>query len=753
MAIKENVLPLAQDSGSGYIRTVSSGGASQRTAFDTVKGAITADMDEAIADEVDAREAADNQLQTEIDGKVDKVTGKGLSTNDFTNALKTKLDGIEAGAEVNVIETVKVNGTALVPDANRAVNVPAPTVDSSLSTTSENPVQNKIITGAINDVQADVDQNAGDISDLKEEINDKPNWTVGSAEQIVSDEASASDVTPYTFRRSGGGLIPFNFTREELAKVVGGTVAWNQLVQNGNFADTTKWNATRVTLSASGNVGTLTASSDSDNYIQQGVSFPQNHKIFYTIDYKANTARQTAYEIAVVFKGTTSDRTSVQGGTDTNWHTSAGVFVCSAETYRAIRLRCPSIDATTSFRNVFAIDLTSLFSNPAIADYIYSLETATAGSGIAKLREWGFFRDSYYSYDSGSLQSVCVGAHETVGRNQFDEATATIYSRYFQDGSVNAWVSDSNSGSFALPCLPNTTYIISCDNSSIAIFRVGYIDVDPDSLATSDSPTINGAVRKTAMGSTTITTGSNAKAIVVQLNNAIVRAREGKVQIEFGSTATAYEPYQKHTYALDSTKTLRGRFYLDSNNQLRSDGDVYPPSGEINRTYGEYTFTGSETWAWFASSQFWYMPLNGVNTINEKIKTSNGIVVKSNSQNQIRVYVSDNPSISENTNMNTVFSNGTAIVYPLITTTTETADPYTAVQICDSDGTEEFVDALVEAGTRDVAIPAGTETVYYEDMAGKLAELPPIPNAPSANGTYTLQAVVSSGAVTYQWTS
>ena len=38
--------------------------------------------------------------------KVDKVTGKGLSTNDFTNALKTKLEGIEAGAEVNKVNSV-----------------------------------------------------------------------------------------------------------------------------------------------------------------------------------------------------------------------------------------------------------------------------------------------------------------------------------------------------------------------------------------------------------------------------------------------------------------------------------------------------------------------------------------------------------------------------------------------------------------------------------------------------------------------
>lgn len=37
-----------------------------------------------------------------ISTKVDKVTGKGLSENDYTNADKTKLDGIETGAEANV---------------------------------------------------------------------------------------------------------------------------------------------------------------------------------------------------------------------------------------------------------------------------------------------------------------------------------------------------------------------------------------------------------------------------------------------------------------------------------------------------------------------------------------------------------------------------------------------------------------------------------------------------------------------------
>lgn len=41
-------------------------------------------------------------LQNALDGKVDTVVGKGLSQEDFTSDLKTKLDGIAANAEVNV---------------------------------------------------------------------------------------------------------------------------------------------------------------------------------------------------------------------------------------------------------------------------------------------------------------------------------------------------------------------------------------------------------------------------------------------------------------------------------------------------------------------------------------------------------------------------------------------------------------------------------------------------------------------------
>ena len=69
-------------------------------------------------------EALLTKLKGIFDTKVDKVSGKGLSTNDFTTEEKEKLAGIAAGA----------NKT---------------TVDSAMSSSSTNPVQNKVVNAAL----------------------------------------------------------------------------------------------------------------------------------------------------------------------------------------------------------------------------------------------------------------------------------------------------------------------------------------------------------------------------------------------------------------------------------------------------------------------------------------------------------------------------------------------------------------------------------------------------------------------------
>lgn len=66
-------------------------------------------------------------LTDALAGKVDVVAGKGLSTNDFTNELLQKLNGIEAGAEVNAIESISLNSVPL-EISGKAVNIPIATV-------------------------------------------------------------------------------------------------------------------------------------------------------------------------------------------------------------------------------------------------------------------------------------------------------------------------------------------------------------------------------------------------------------------------------------------------------------------------------------------------------------------------------------------------------------------------------------------------------------------------------------------------
>ena len=60
-------------------------------------------------------------------GKVDKVDGKGLSTNDYTTDEKNKLSGIDAGAN----KTVTMTG-ATASAAGKEGSVPAPALGGAL---------------------------------------------------------------------------------------------------------------------------------------------------------------------------------------------------------------------------------------------------------------------------------------------------------------------------------------------------------------------------------------------------------------------------------------------------------------------------------------------------------------------------------------------------------------------------------------------------------------------------------------------
>ena len=87
-----------------------------------------ADNKKAIADEVKARAEADTALSNAIAQKVDKVEGKDL----VGTAQIKKLEGIEAGAQANVIEKISVNGVDVTIDETKKAIISGLATDSDL---------------------------------------------------------------------------------------------------------------------------------------------------------------------------------------------------------------------------------------------------------------------------------------------------------------------------------------------------------------------------------------------------------------------------------------------------------------------------------------------------------------------------------------------------------------------------------------------------------------------------------------------
>lgn len=81
-----------------------------------------------------------SNLTNALNNKVDKVDGKSLTSNDFTDILKTKLDGIAENANNYSLPTASDTELGGV------------IVDSILNPMSTNPVQNKVVKSAIDEI-------------------------------------------------------------------------------------------------------------------------------------------------------------------------------------------------------------------------------------------------------------------------------------------------------------------------------------------------------------------------------------------------------------------------------------------------------------------------------------------------------------------------------------------------------------------------------------------------------------------------
>lgn len=635
---------------------------------------------------------------------------------------------------------------------------PGESATAAITGTDEAPVLNLGIPQGIKGDQGDVNA-----------TGTYPDLTAGkatNADQLIS-SIYTEDQTPYNFRQSGGGL---SIGDREIDKIVGGTVAWNQLVDPSRIRETrTITEGATLTNNGDGSVtvtGTLTSNA-TPQIFQAHIPMVANHVYYWNSG--QNVIRT---------------RPSISGAG--NWSTSPMLFKANESATRDAYMQLDNGVTYNTVVKPMVIDFTAMFGS-AIADYIYSLEQATPGAGVAYFRK--LFPKPYYEYNAGDLMSVQAASHEMVGFNQWDTSTDNIGKAILSDGTFGN--NDSFNVSDYIRVLPGTTYFFKDVAPSANALTIAEYDADKNFIRTQS---VFGASNTNASGTK-----------VMSDNTCFVRVARFKTSAEpvvnishNGSRNGEYEPYEKHSYELDANLTLRGVPKLDASNNLYYDGDEYESDGSVTRNIVEvdmaelaattpYTGSTNKTVSLTLTTPF---PQNYSDYafLSEKYlyrgHVNSASAMNDPDSRDVGIYAYHNVQLADRFKIYVVIPVGASVegklVYKKATPTIEQATPYTNPQTVSDWGTEEYVDAAVQEGDRDVAVPVGHVTDYLANLRDKLQNLPDaanadgtylvqqtsgqmallaytpgvnIPAAPTTDGTYTLQAVVSGGVATYSWVS
>ena len=572
-------------------------------------------------------------------------------------------------------------------------------------------------------------------------VKDGKSVVVGNAEQLLSKEM-VNDQEPYLFRASGG-----NGADREYDVLVGGTVNWGQMFKNGNFpSDSAYWQLTGCSGSVANNTLTVTVTNagNANRIEQRNLVGLANH--VYMVLAEMNPSKQTKVSIEVDSGNPFTGYIQIDPGI--NFFSP----ILKANTdFTIVRFyfnrQSPLVNGdTVAFKELQLFDLTAIFGT-TIADYINSLEQATAGSGIVWLKKYGFFTKPYYPYNTGELMSVKTTRHKMVGFNLFDgECTGSR--------TIDPATGAVTSGNFAvanhyIKCEPNTQYWY---GGSIKPF---YYDDNKNFIGT-----VNGGF----IPNRVLATPDNCYYILLLIRS-VSHALDACLNLS-KTTGTPkngdYLPYATYEYPLDPKVTLQGIYKLNGD-KLYCDGDRYYPDKGVERRY-KLVDLGTLNWV-YAGGYFRTADLNNVlkrpannSTIPNVICVGYTAALWNNSWSDkiISIQPENESAYPQNVFINdTSYTdaatfkaamNGVYMLYELATPYFEPADPFEQLQALDPYGTEEYID------DREVPIPVGHDTNYPVNLRAEIERvMKEVPPPPTSNGTYILKVTVVSGVPTYSW--
>ena len=567
-----------------------------------------------------------------------------------------------------------------------------------------------------------------DVSQVAETVNEL-GANVGKL--ALPNTAIATDKSVFLNRQC---LNPTGFTGYVREKLIGASYAWNQLVQNGNFASVSDWSTNGISqYSVSGNIATFTASTKTYG-IYQVIPAVAGHKYLWSCEYKATND---------ILLGSIN----LSGGRE-RYSASANSFVkvihiealnSGASTLPFYIYTADNVETTIQIKNVYIIDLTVTFGTE-IADYLYGLSN---NGGIKKLRDMGCPIDQYTPYGNYLVSSKASGK-KIVGFN--------LISGYEKGGIESSDGSDNSNANACrikyVTVIPNITYYFIQDSNYLCSIYVFWYDGDKKLIST----------REFSNQEIQINAPINAHYFRCSLYRAnsgwgtTLPNRKDNFNISDPSKNGTYEPYSGYEISLGNDE-LRGIFKL-VDGEIVADGDVKESNGEITRKY-DIVDLGSLDWALVsADSHRFRTGATGMKVVPDNNTVFNGICSKYVSRDaNTAITVDKSISLStspyliikdDNYSDATVFKNslsGVYFIYELATPTTEQSTPFADPMSLIGATTEEYID------DRTIPCPVGAVREYMGESEDRIE----FPSSPGSDGKRVLTSYKSGDEEKLVW--
>ena len=563
-------------------------------------------------------------------------------------------------------------------------------VDSALSNVSENPVQNKVITKALNDTVADIE--SGRIIVGKAQT--------AQALDNVSENSGSTQEDPFIAQGTGTNNntseTPTSPKAHQLEKQ-GNTIAVNQQIQNGTFEDSTGWSANLGTIAVTDNKCTYTVTTqDTGNYINTTINVKAGHKYYLEMTATASKATRCGFYLG----GTTEEGSKYDISANTK--TIVRCVITAGSNNNNLYLYCNrtsglDVNDTCIYENVYAVDLTQWGFDATTLTYLTLHPEAFIN-----------YYNGSLAYNAGQLANSDGQYLVTIGFNQWDEVAEL--------GGIDSTTGENESSSTRIRSknyiriIPNTEYYL---KGTYAFGYVMYYDNNKNYL---------GYITPTNAGNTVITTLNNATYLrfVTDTSYGTIYNNDICINLSWDSERDGeYQPYVKHTYNTGTETLLSAGNARDIK---AADGTIIRNIGVVNLgtlNYTKYTTADNKT--------LFRATLSGIKQISASSIVANIFCAlyprtsvdertnKSCSQqpNADTIDIIDNSYSSSTAEQFKTAMSGVYLNYELATPTTSSGTPFDEIIDVDDYGTMYWLDDNEDF----VEIPQGCKLFYPADYA------------------------------------